>query len=181
MRTRLAAAGSVLALVAACGTGGSPQGSGSSPESDGSGPSPAPPAPTATGTDPSPAGSPEPRPRPGTRIRVADSAFGPMLFAASGQPIYLFDRERGPRARCYGPCAADWPPVLTDGEPRAVRGARPGLLGTTQRRDGSVQVTYGGQPLYFYAHEDPWQVLCHDVVEYGGTWLVVQPDGDAAP
>jgi hypothetical protein len=42
-------------------------------------------------------------------------------------------------------------------------------------------VTYGGHPLYFYAHEDPWQVLCHDFADFGGTWFVVQPDGDAAP
>jgi len=104
-----------------------------------------------------------------------------MLFDASGQAIYLFDKEEGPRAECYGACAADWPPVQTEGEPRGVRGARQGLLGTTERRDGSLQVTYGGHPLYFYAHEDPWQVLCHDFVEYGGTWFVVQPDGDAAP
>ena len=53
--------------------------------------------------------------------------------------------------------------------------------GQVERRDGSRQVTYAGHPLYFYAHEDPWQVLCHDFVEYGGTWFVVQPDGDAAP
>jgi len=104
-----------------------------------------------------------------------------MLFNTAGQAIYLFDKEEGPRAECYGACAADWPPVLTDGDPRGVRGARPGLLGTTERRDGSLQVTYGGHPLYFYAHEDPWQVLCHDFVEYGGTWFVVQPGGDAAP
>jgi hypothetical protein len=41
-------------------------------------------------------------------------------------------------------------------------------------------VTYAGQPLYFYAHEGPDQVLCHDVVEYGGRWLVVTPSGEAA-
>jgi hypothetical protein len=41
--------------------------------------------------------------------------------------------------------------------------------------------TYGGHPLYYYAHEDPGQVLCHDIVEYGGTWLVVKRNGDPAP
>ena len=55
------------------------------------------------------------------------------------------------------------------------------LLGTTRRRDGATQVTYAGHPLYFYAHEGKYQVLCHDIEEYGGTWLVVQPDGDPAP
>ena len=45
----------------------------------------------------------------------------------------------------------------------------------------SRQVTYAGHPLYFYAHEGKYEVLCHDVVEYGGTWLVVRPDGTPAP
>jgi predicted lipoprotein with Yx(FWY)xxD motif len=103
-----------------------------------------------------------------------------MLFDARGQAIYLFDKESTAKAECYGACAEAWPPVLTDGRPQAGRGAREGLLGTTPRRDGSTQVTYAGQPLYFYAHEGPDQVLCHDVVEYGGRWLVVTPSGEAA-
>jgi predicted lipoprotein with Yx(FWY)xxD motif len=55
------------------------------------------------------------------------------------------------------------------------------LLGVTRRDDGSRQVTYAGHPLYFSAHEGSYEVLCHDVVEYGGTWLVVRPDGTPAP
>ena len=47
--------------------------------------------------------------------------------------------------------------------------------------DGTTQVTYAGHPLYFYAHEEPRQVLCHDFEEFGGIWHVVQPDGEAAP
>lgn len=174
MRTRLAALAGTLLLVTACG----PDDSTTDPGT--------PASPTASPTQspsepPSEPPSAAPEPATGTRIRVADSEFGPMLFDTSGQAIYLFDKEEGPRAECYGACAVDWPPVLTDGDPRGVRGARSGLLGTTERRDGSLQVTYGDHPLYYYAHEDPWQVLCHDFVEYGGTWFVVQPDGDAAP
>jgi predicted lipoprotein with Yx(FWY)xxD motif len=104
-----------------------------------------------------------------------------MLFDGRQQAIYLFDREGGSTPRCYGDCAAAWPPVLADGEPRARGAVRDGLLGTVERRDGSVQVTYAGHPLYYYAHEGPGQVLCHDVVEYGGTWLVVTPRGAPAP
>jgi predicted lipoprotein with Yx(FWY)xxD motif len=176
MLPRPAALAATLVLVAACGTT-------SSTGSGGYGPASTVPSPESSpeSSPEAPPESPSPEPTPGTQVRVADSEFGPMLFATSGQAIYLFDKEEGPRAECYGACAADWPPVLTDGLPRGVRGAQQGLLGTTERRDGSLQVTYGGHPLYFYAHEDPWQVLCHDFVEYGGTWFVVQPDGDAAP
>lgn len=104
-----------------------------------------------------------------------------MLFDATGQAIYLFDKETTPRPRCYGECADAWPPVLTTGPPRAREATRDDLLGTVRRRDGSTQVTYAGHPLYYYAHEGPGQVLCHDVVEYGGLWLVVTPDGTPAP
>lgn len=176
MLQRLAALGGTLVLVTACGTSTSPGSGTATPE-----PSPSASPSASASASATPRGAESARPSPGTRIRVADSEFGPMLFAGSGQAIYLFDKEERPRSECYGACAAAWPPVLTDGEPRAVRGARPGLLGTTERRDGSLQVTYGGHPLYFYAHEDPGQVLCHDVVQYGGTWLVVRPDGDPAP
>ena len=119
--------------------------------------------------------------RPGTRITVRPSDFGPMLFDARGQAIYLLDREATRKPRCYDACAEAWPPVLTEGDPVAIGATQRGMLGTTRRPDGTVQVTYGGHPLYFYAHEEPGQVLCHNVEEYGGRWLVVTPDGEAAP
>ena len=125
--------------------------------------------------------SPESSARPGTRITVRPSDFGPMLFDARGQAIYLFDRETTRKPRCHDACAEAWPPVLTDGDPAAAGAARAGLLGTIRRPDGAEQVTYAGHPLYFYAHEDPGQVLCHDIEEYGGLWLVVTPSGEAAP
>ena len=104
-----------------------------------------------------------------------------MLYSAEGQAIYLFDLEDEPRPQCYGECARAWPPVLTDSGPVAGRGVRADLLGTTKRRGGTTQLTYAGHPLYFYAHEGPHEVLCHDFVEFGGTWYVVQPSGEPAP
>jgi hypothetical protein len=37
----------------------------------------------------------------------------------------------------------------------------------------------GGHPLYYYVHDPPGEVLCHDVEEFGGLWLVVDPSGEA--
>ncbi len=52
-------------------------------------------------------------------------------------------------------------------------------LGTTHRRGGTLQVTYAGHPLYYYSSDSPGQILCQDVEEFGGTWLVVSPRGTA--
>jgi len=117
----------------------------------------------------------------GTVVTTGDSQFGEMLFDDRGQAIYLFDRERTSTPDCYDECAAAWPPVLTDGTPQAAGAAQPALLGTTRRTDGSVQATYAGHPLYFYANEGPGEVLCHNVFLNGGRWYVVTPEGSSGP
>jgi predicted lipoprotein with Yx(FWY)xxD motif len=117
----------------------------------------------------------------GTEVKLADSQFGSILFDGDGQAIYLFDKETSSKPDCYGGCAEAWPPVLTEGEPVAANGVEASLLGTTKREDGSVQVTYDGHPLYYYAHEGPGEVLCHGVDEFGGLWLVVEQTGNAVP
>jgi predicted lipoprotein with Yx(FWY)xxD motif len=132
--------------------------------------------PTETAT-PEATSTPAPLDRKGTRIIVAGSQFGPMLYNASKQAIYVFERDGKDESNCYDECAEAWPPVFSKGEPDAGKGVDQSLLGTIQRRDGGNQVTYAGQPLYYYAHEDPGQVLCHDVNLNGGLWWVVGPSG----
>jgi predicted lipoprotein with Yx(FWY)xxD motif len=125
--------------------------------------------------------APEPAAPPGVEIATADSQFGAVLFDGDNQAIYYFEPERNSKPKCYGTCAKAWPPVLTDGEPEATGDARQRLLGTTARRDGSVQVTYDGRPLYYYANESPGELRCHNIFHEGGLWLAVQPDGAAVP
>ena len=120
------------------------------------------------------------RKRRGKGIKVMSSRYGRMLFDSKGRAIYLFTREKGSRSRCYGQCAVAWPPVFTSGRPRARSGVDQDLLGKTRRRDGRRQVTYNGHPLYYYISDvRSGQVTCQNVVEFGGTWLVVNPAGDA--
>ena len=117
----------------------------------------------------------------GTEIALGDSEFGAMLFDSKKQAIYIFERDSEGKTVCYGECAEAWPPVFTKGDPRAGKGVRSSLLGTVKRRDGRLQVTYAGQPLYFYAHEGPGEVRCHNVNLNGGLWWVVGPDGKRRP
>jgi predicted lipoprotein with Yx(FWY)xxD motif len=179
----------IIALLAACAVtlGGCTDGAGSSTGTS-SPPVQTSPATSATQsqaltTSPEPsATSTTPTGEKSTRtvIRSAKSQFGMMLFDGTGQAIYLFDREQTTKPECYGACAEAWPPVLTRGMPVAVDGTRQSLLGTTKRTDGTSQVTYGGNPLYFYAHEAKNEVKCHNIQGFGGLWLVVTPEGRAA-
>lgn len=111
------------------------------------------------------------------RIKAGNSAFGRMLFSRPGQAIYVFDTEKTKRPRCYGECARQWPPVLTIGKPKALKGISQRLLGRTMRRGGAMQVTYNGKPLYYYYNEQPGEVFCHNVFLNGGLWQVLAPSG----
>ncbi len=117
----------------------------------------------------------------GTTITVRGSEFGRILWGPKRQAVYVFQRDGRGVSRCYGECARAWPPVYTKGRPVPGRGARASLLGTTRRRDGRLQVTYRGRPLYYYAHEGPGQVRCHNVNLNGGLWWVVGPNGRRRP
>jgi predicted lipoprotein with Yx(FWY)xxD motif len=122
---------------------------------------------------------PAPRAEPGTTVNLRDTDYGRVLFGAGNRAIYIFDRERSSRSECYGACADAWPPVITEGKPRAEGDVQAELLSTITRRDGSKQIAYNCHPLSYYVNDPPGQVLCQDVSEFGGVWLVVDRSGDA--
>lgn len=114
----------------------------------------------------------------GPTLTVRNTRFGRILFDARGQVLYTYTTDRrGKPSRCYGVCAREWPVYFAKGRLRAGKGVRQGLIGTTRRRDGRLQVTYNGWPLYFYAHEGLGEVRCQNVTIHGGTWLVIRPSG----
>jgi predicted lipoprotein with Yx(FWY)xxD motif len=113
-------------------------------------------------------------------LSVDSSRYGRILVDGDGKTLYLFTRDRR-KSRCYGDCAAAWPPYYAhSGEQVAGRGLDETRLGTVRRKGGRDQVTYAGHPLYYYVNDrKPGQILCQNVVEFGGTWLVVSPAGRA--
>jgi predicted lipoprotein with Yx(FWY)xxD motif len=113
----------------------------------------------------------------GRLIKAVGSEYGQVVADGKGEAFYIFDKEKSAKSKCYGACAAAWPPVLTKGKPRAGNGVKASLLGTTKRANGKLQVTYDGQPLYYYVDDTPGNILCQNVSEFGGLWLVVSPGG----
>jgi predicted lipoprotein with Yx(FWY)xxD motif len=115
----------------------------------------------------------------GVKLRVGTSRFGKVLMNGAGKALYLFTKDRKGPSECYEECATAWPPFLTKGKPVAGKGLEARKLGTTLREDGRRQVTYGGHPVYFYIHDSPGVILCQDVFEFGGRWLLVDAAGKA--
>ena len=110
-------------------------------------------------------------------VTVRGSAFGRVLFDGANRALYAFTRDPRGKSVCYGACAAAWPPYVVRGTLRTGPGGKSALLGTTRRRDGTRQLTYAGKPLYHYVHDPVGRILCQNVREFGGLWLVVRPTG----
>ena len=104
-------------------------------------------------------------------------ALGEFLVDADGMTLYLFTNDSEGTSNCYDGCAASWPPLLTEGEPEAGDGVDAALLGTTERTDGTTQVTYNGLPLYFFASDQSAGDTSGQGV--GDVWYVVSPEGEA--
>ena len=113
---------------------------------------------------------------------------GEYLVGPDGFALYLFKADQqgtgGTAAAsvCEGDCLATWPALLTVGEPPPTSGAvQAALVGTIPRSDGTVQVTYNGWPLYFFAEDiQPGDINGHDIESFGEDWYLIGPNGDRA-
>ena len=117
---------------------------------------------------------------PAAILAAHGSGYGRILFDRRGFVLYLFTHDRSRRSLCAGECANRWPPYVVRRTTKLTAGAgtRRSLIGTTTRANGTLQVTYAGRPLYRYVGDlKPGQILCQNVSEFGGLWLVVRPTG----
>jgi predicted lipoprotein with Yx(FWY)xxD motif len=114
----------------------------------------------------------------GAKVKIATSSLGRILVDSKGITLYDFVKDKGTTSVCYGACAALWPPLITHGKPVAGPGVRASLLGTTKRKDGKLEVTYGGHPLYYFVTDrKPGQTTGQGVNQFGGPWWVLSPAG----
>jgi predicted lipoprotein with Yx(FWY)xxD motif len=102
----------------------------------------------------------------------ADAELGDILVDPRGMTLYLYTRDEPGVSNCYDQCATRWPPLLTDSAPTGPDGLATGL-GTTNRNDGTQQVTYNGVPLYYWMNDTkPGDATGQNV---GGVWFIVNP------
>lgn len=153
----------LLALaVAGCGGGGS---SSSSESSMGSG-----------------AASTTASPEAGQAVLTSGSVsgLGTVLVDSEGMTVYEFAKDQGTTSSCYGECEKAWPPVISKGQPSAGEGAMASQLGTTKRKDGTLQVTYAGHPLYTFVEDKaPGEATGNGSEAFGGIWWALDESGSA--
>lgn len=111
----------------------------------------------------------------GATVEVASSDLGDILVDGEGATLYVFDSDTDENSTCYDDCEANWPPLT--GEATAGEGADESLLGTSERDDGTTQVTYAGQPVYYFAGDQSAGDTNGQGV--GDAWWVVGADGEA--
>ena len=111
-------------------------------------------------------------------LQMASSdELGDFLADSGGLTLYLFLKDEPGVSNCYDTCAEKWPPLLSDGNTTVADGVDEALVGTTERTDGTTQLTYNGWPLYYWFEDyQPGQTFGQNV---GEVWFVVSPSGEA--
>lgn len=84
--------------------------------------------------------------------------IGTVLVAGSnGMTVYMFSKDvkDSGTSACLTGCITNWPALTVPAGATPVAGSGvTGTLGTiTRTDDGSLQVTYNGKPLYFFAND----------------------------
>ena len=104
----------------------------------------------------------------GTVLKTATIGGTMVLINAKGFTLYSFAPDTPTASKCYGSCAAYWPPVI--GTASASPGL-PGTVGTIIRTGGVRQLTYDGHPLYTYIGDSaPGQANGNNLNLNGGLW-----------
>jgi predicted lipoprotein with Yx(FWY)xxD motif len=101
--------------------------------------------------------------------------LGNILVDSNGFTLYAFTNDTKDTSTCYDKCEVAWPPLLQIDKPAVGNGVDASLLGTTQRKDGTTQVTYNGMPLYYFFKDHAAGDTTGQGV--GNVWYVLSPDG----
>ena len=167
VRAKLAAPALLVAGVLIAGCGSSSKSSSSTAASSASSSSTA----AATSTPAATGGTPV------SLTAKKDKKLGTILAAGPKKlTVYMFEGDKGGKPACSGMCVSVWPPVT--GKAAASGGAMSADLGTVTRSDGTMQVTYKGHPLYYFAKDgDAGDAYGQGVHGFGSDWYTLAPSG----
>ena len=91
-----------------------------------------------------------------------------ILVNADGMSLYTFDPDTETTSACYDQCAESWPPLAAPEDADEA-----GQFTTIDRKDGSKQWAYNGQPLYLWVGDEAPGDMTGDGI--GGEWHIARP------
>jgi predicted lipoprotein with Yx(FWY)xxD motif len=101
--------------------------------------------------------------------------LGQLLVGPTGMTVYMFTNDEPGVSNCSGDCLANWPAVTVESEDELVIGDNlHGELGTIERDDGTLQVTYNGWPLYYWKDDAARGDATGEGV--GDVWFTIAPE-----
>jgi predicted lipoprotein with Yx(FWY)xxD motif/plastocyanin len=117
----------------------------------------------------------EAKPIPVFLTTKQDAKLGTILADAKGMTVYMFTKDtKGNESVCTDKCATNWPPVTAkEGEDLILPAGVQGTLKTFKRADGTLQVSYNGMPLYYFAKDEDKEDAYGQGV--GSVWFVIAP------
>jgi predicted lipoprotein with Yx(FWY)xxD motif len=114
----------------------------------------------------------------GALVSVRKTALGSILVDARGRTLYLFEKDRSGLSMCSSACTAYWPPLTSQGAPRAGSGVRKALLTLGKAHNGVRQVLYDGHPIYtFVGDKRAGQTSGEGLTNFGAGWYAIAANG----
>jgi predicted lipoprotein with Yx(FWY)xxD motif len=107
-----------------------------------------------------------------------DVKLGAFVTGKDGLTLYVFTNDTAGKSTCTGNCAGSWPPLTVASASDVTAGSGvTGAIATITRDDGTLQVTLGGAPLYYFAGD----TAAGETKGQGlnGKWYVASPAGTA--
>ena len=109
----------------------------------------------------------------------ATKKLGRFLVTGAGMTLYTMKGESAELTKCLDACVKLWHPLTVHGSQKPIAG--PGVtaskLGTLERPDGKVQVTYNGLGLYEFGKDQ--KAGDANSQGMGGLWFTVTPAGQS--
>jgi predicted lipoprotein with Yx(FWY)xxD motif len=116
------------------------------------------PAPASTATTTSTTTATVPGSIIGNNLALAtnnNATLGTYLIGYTGMAVYTYGNDTAGTSTCFGQCASAWPPYIVSSSDNIqnIQTGVDGAVGTITRPDGTLQLTYNGMPLYFFAQD----------------------------
>lgn len=103
----------------------------------------------------------------GVPVETRDTSLGTVLTDKDGMTLYMYTRDEPGKSNCYDGCAKSWPPLMASSGAQNV-----GKFSVIDRKDGSQQWAYDGEPLYLWVNDKaPGDVTGQGV---GSVWYVIE-------